>query len=82
MFEAQHIIYCEPKEDYQLFLRFADGAEGTVDLSHLVGKGVFSRWSDINSFREVAIDPVAHTVCWGKDIDLDPFVLRENTIIE
>ena len=32
-------------EDYKLELQFSDGVGGTVDLSHLVGKGVFSVWS-------------------------------------
>jgi hypothetical protein len=32
--------------DYHLWVRFADGTQGTVDLSSLVGKGVFKAWQD------------------------------------
>ncbi len=35
---------CKPKPNYVLWLRFDDGLEGEVDLSDLVGKGVFKAW--------------------------------------
>ncbi|MBE9544535.1 MAG: DUF2442 domain-containing protein, partial [Proteobacteria bacterium] len=40
------IINVRVLQDYQLELEFADGKKGIVDLSHLVGKGVFSLWDD------------------------------------
>ena len=35
------IINVSVLQDYQLKLEFDDGKAGIVDLSHLVGKGVF-----------------------------------------
>ena len=32
-----------PREGFRIWLRYADGVEGEVDLSHLAGKGVFRR---------------------------------------
>lgn len=32
--------------NYKLWLKYADGVEGEVDLAHLAGKGVFALWND------------------------------------
>ncbi len=65
------------KENYRVWIRFDDGLEGEVDLSDLVGKGIFSAWQSIDFFNKVRIDPKSDTLVWGEDIDLDPYVLRE-----
>jgi len=61
-------------EDYKLDLMFADGTRGTVDLSHLAGKGVFTLWNDYDAFREVRIGSSGELV-WGDQIDLCPDAL-------
>ncbi len=73
----EKIVACKPLPNYHIWIRFDDGVEGTVDLNHLVGKGVFKAWDSIDFFNEVRIDPMSDTVAWGDDIDLDPYVLRE-----
>jgi molybdopterin-dependent oxidoreductase alpha subunit len=62
---------------YRLRLRFSDGAEGEVDLSHLAGRGVFARWKDRRFFRKVRIEN-GRALQWGDDIDLcvDSLYLR------
>ncbi len=69
------IVECRPLPDYRLQLRFADGAEGVVDLSHLAGQGVFTAWNDPVFFERAFIDPESGTVAWPGGIDLDPYVL-------
>jgi len=32
--------------NYRIWIRYADGSEGEVDLSHLAGKGIFELWED------------------------------------
>ena len=66
------IISVEPLENYTVRLKFADGIEGTVDLSELVGKGVFSAWENIDFFKSVFIDKETHTIAWDGGIDLCP----------
>ena len=61
-------------ENYQLDLVFADGCRGTVDLSHLAGRGVFSLWSDYEAFRDVRIGSSGE-LTWGEEIDLCPDAL-------
>lgn len=71
----ERIVAAEARPGYRLWLRFTDGAEGEVDLSHLVGRGVFARWNDPTEFALVRVDPTTCTVCWPGDIDLDPDTL-------
>ena len=36
----------EPREGYRIWISYADGPAGEVDLSHLAGRGVFAAWND------------------------------------
>lgn len=69
------IVDVEAREDYRLWIRFEDGVEGEVDLSGLVGRGVFEAWEDEREFRKVFIDAEAGTVAWPGGIDLAPDTL-------
>lgn len=40
---------------FQIWLRFADGVEGEVDLSHLAGRGVFKAWREPGVFDTVRL---------------------------
>ena len=64
----------EPREGYRVWLRYPDGAEGKVDLSHLAGRGVFKAWDDRACFETVHIAP-AGGVAWGQEIELCPDAL-------
>lgn len=64
-----------PLPEYHIWIRFDDGVEGEVDLSDLVGKGVFAAWEDPDHFKKVFVNPESRTVTWPGDIDLDPDVL-------
>ncbi len=68
------IIGVKVLEAYRLELAFDDGVAGTVDLSHLAGKGVFAVWSDPRTFEQVRIGPSGELV-WSEDIDLCPDAL-------
>lgn len=58
-------------DDYRLDLTFGDGVRGTVNLSHLAGKGVFAAWQDYEAFRAVQIG-CSGELTWGEQIDLCP----------
>jgi hypothetical protein len=73
----QRIISATPLPGHRLRLRFEDGVEGTVDLSDLVGKGVFAPWTNEKAFAAVAIDRATGTVTWPGGIDLCPDTLHE-----
>ncbi|MBS0605746.1 MAG: DUF2442 domain-containing protein [Verrucomicrobia bacterium] len=78
-FKRAKIIACKPKPNYHVWIRFDDGLEGEVDLSYLVGQGVFEAWKSVEFFNQVRVDSRTDTLAWGDEIDLDPYVLqREN----
>ncbi len=66
------IVEVKPLPNYRIWIKFSDGVEGEVDLSGLVGKGVFSAWKDVDFFNSVFVDPESHTVAWEGGIDLCP----------
>ena len=63
------VIQVKALPDYQLWLKFEDGVQGKVDLSHLVGKGVFALWNDVQAFQDVYIGPYGE-LAWSDEIDL------------
>lgn len=70
------IVAVKPLEGYQLFLRFADGIEGVVDISQLIPfTGVFAPLQEQAYFTSVQIHPELGTIVWDNGADLDPDVL-------
>jgi hypothetical protein len=64
----------EALHDYRLHIEFADGVHGTADVSHLLGKGVFSAWKDPHFFQQVYVGSSGEPR-WSEEIDLDPDAL-------
>lgn len=58
-------------EGYNIWLKYADGVEGTVSLSRLVGKGVFLLWNNYDEFKNVSIGSSGELL-WGSEVDLCP----------
>lgn len=63
-----------PREGYRIWLRYADGVEGEVDLSGLAGKGVFVVWNDRRFFERVYISEW-RSIAWSDEIELCPDAL-------
>ena len=63
------LVEVRPLPDYKLHLEYADGASGDVDLSPLVGKGVFRLWNDPQAFQSVSIGS-AGELRWSDEVDL------------
>lgn len=57
--------------NYRLYVCYDNGVEGEVDLSHLVGKGVFAAWNDPGNFQKVSIGSSGE-IRWNDQIDLCP----------
>jgi hypothetical protein len=57
--------------NYRIYIRFSDGVEGEVDLSDLVGQGVFEAWNDRRFFEGVHIGP-DRQIQWSDEIELCP----------
>ena len=63
--------------EHRLELTFADGTRAEMDFyDKIVGRGgVFVPLQDVEFFRQVKVDPVAGTLVWPNEVDLDPDVL-------
>jgi hypothetical protein len=72
------IVEVEPRSGYRVWIRFEDERSGEVDLSDLVGKGVFRTWEDEDEFRKVYVDEETGTIAWPGGIDLAPDALYRN----
>lgn len=68
-------IAVEPRDGFRIWVRYEDGVEGEIDLSHLAGKDVFKAWDDREFFEGVHIGEEGGCVCWGcppgSDMELD-----------
>ncbi|NEU71432.1 DUF2442 domain-containing protein [Hassallia byssoidea VB512170] len=72
----QDIVVVEPRENYQLYIRFEDGVEGIVDISNLIKfTGVFEPLQDEEYFGMVELNHELGTIQWQSGADLDPDVL-------
>jgi len=67
-------VEARPLNGYRIWLRYADGVEGEVDLTDLANRGVFKAWTDRKVFEGVHIDG-SGAVAWDEDIDLCPDAL-------
>jgi hypothetical protein len=65
------IIDAKALPNSQLNLRFDNGESGIVDLSSLVGRGVFEFWKVPSVFESVSVTDEG-AVRWPGDIDLCP----------
>ena len=67
-------IEVESRQGFRIWIRYSDGAEGEVDLSHLAGRGVFEAWNDRSCFEAVRVTEY-DAVAWGEEIELCPDAL-------
>ncbi len=67
-------IDVKPLPNYRVYLKYADGVEGEVDLSDCVGEGVFGAWKDIVFFQQVHLGP-GRQIRWNDEIELCPDAL-------
>ena len=65
------ITDAKPLNRFRVSLRFDDGASGTVDLSHLAGRGVFNAWLQEGVFEQLSISPMG-ALQWPGELDLCP----------
>ncbi|MDE2991157.1 MAG: DUF2442 domain-containing protein [Chloroflexota bacterium] len=64
----------EARAGHRLWLRYIDGTDGEVDLSHLAGRGVFKLWDSPGCFETARIAPTGG-IAWGDDVELCPDAL-------
>ena len=68
------LIKLEPRPEYQLFVEFADGVSGVIDLSRRLFGAMFEPLRDPEVFRAAQIDEFG-APCWPNGADLAPDAL-------
>ena len=67
-------VAVEPRDGFCIWVRYEDGVEGEIDLSHLADKPIFKVWSDREFFEGVHVNEYG-AVSWGfpegDDMELD-----------
>ncbi|GAB6067993.1 DUF2442 domain-containing protein [Methylothermus subterraneus] len=66
LIEAKYIA------DYRIWVRFADGVEGEIDLSGELWGEVFEPLRDPGEFARMRVDAEAGTVVWPNGADFAP----------
>ena len=77
---VHRVTECKASRDYRLWLKFADGLEGSVFLGNLLEVGAFSSWRDVDQFCRVVVDRNVATVVWDGGIRLDPDILHQDLL--
>lgn len=68
--DARHV------RDYVIWVRFADGVEGEVDLRDELHGEVFKPLRNKSLFRAVSVHPDWHTIAWPNGADFAPEFLH------
>ena len=67
----------EYRQDFRLWLRFADGVEGEVDLQGELWGEVFEPLQDKSKFAGFVLDQELGTIVWPNGADFAPEFLYE-----
>ena len=67
-------VAVEPREGFQLWIRYEDGVEGEIDLSDVAGKGVFKAWENRDFFERVHVS-THRSIAWDDKLELCPDAL-------
>lgn len=71
------IVEARYVRDYVIWLRFADGLAGEVDLRDELDGSVFEPLRQPDVFRSVRLHPELHTIVWPNGADFAPEFLHE-----
>ncbi len=67
----------EYRSDYRIWLRFADGVEGEIDLENELWGEVFEPLKDRSRFADFRLDKELGTIVWSNGADFAPEFLYQ-----
>jgi hypothetical protein len=62
---------------YKLYLHFADGSEGEVNLEYELTGEIFEPLKDVSYFKKFSVNHEIHTIVWPNGADFAPEFLYE-----
>ena len=77
----EHPIHCVRSFDivggYTIRVCFEDCTQQTIDFEPILEGELYGPLRDPEVFRQVQIDPLAHTLVWPNGADFDPATLHD-----
>lgn len=73
--ELVDVVEVRYVRDYKVWVKFADGTSGEVDLSGSLRGPVFEPLLNPEYFRQVRVDPEIGTIAWPNGADIAPETL-------
>jgi hypothetical protein len=70
------VIEIRTLENFQIWIRFKDGVEKTIDFKRFLGKGITKELLDTENFKRVGIEP-GGGISWYNGFDFCPNYLKE-----
>lgn len=70
------LIAAWPLERYQIWLSYADGTEGAVDLEDQLAPWSLEPLRDLREFRRLKLDRSQNLLVWPNGIELNPTALH------
>jgi hypothetical protein len=71
------VVAFEVLGDHSLRVAFDDGLSRAIDFTPVLAGELFGPLRDPAIFRQVRLDPEAHTLVWPNDADFDPATLHD-----
>ncbi len=63
-------------ERYTIWVKFNDESEQIINFEPVLYGKMWGALRDLTLFKQVSIDPIAHTLSWPNGADFDPETLR------
>ncbi len=73
----ERVITVRPLPDYRLYVEFADGVSGEIDMPERLFGPVFEPLKDRAAFSQVRADEFG-AICWPNGADLAPDAIYEH----
>lgn len=74
------VVKAEHGKKYSVWIEFADGVKGEIDLADELWGEVFEPLKDPDVFAELRVDPELETIVWPCGADFAPEFLYERVL--
>ena len=70
------VVNLKVLDDFQIWIKFNDGIEKTINFKEFIGKGIAKNLLEYENFRKVSIEP-GGGIAWYNGYDFCPNYLKE-----
>jgi hypothetical protein len=74
--ELYQVESFEHVDRYTLRVSFNDQSQQVINFEPILRGAMYGPLLDLNLFKQVQLDPVAHTLVWPNGADFDPLTLH------